>query len=71
MCVHLPDSRHLAWGSLLKMTTCSFAKQSAFAAAEIDRLVKDKDVSQLCPYYLDLQGEGQRLQVHARLVEKL
>lgn len=53
------------------MTTCSFAKQSAFAAAEIDRLVKDKDVSQLCPYYLDLQGEGQRLQVHARLVEKL
>ena len=36
------------------------------SAAEIDKLVKDKDVTQLCPFYLDLQGEGQRLQVPNR-----
>lgn len=31
---------------------------------EIDRLVMDKDITQVCPFYLDLQGEGQRLQVN-------
>lgn len=31
--------------------------------AEIDRLVSDKDITQLCPYYVDLQVEGPRLQV--------
>ena len=30
--------------------------------AEIDRLVADKDLAQLCPYYVDLQVEGPRLQ---------
>ena len=32
------------------------------AGAEIDRLVADKDLAQLCPYYVDLQVEGPRLQ---------
>lgn len=31
--------------------------------SEIDKLVMDKDITQVCPFYLDLQGEGQRLQV--------
>ena len=31
--------------------------------AEIDRLVADKDITQLCPFYVDLQVEGPRLQV--------
>ena len=30
---------------------------------EIDRLVADKDITQLCPFYVDLQVEGPRLQV--------
>ncbi|BDA43309.1 hypothetical protein COCOBI_04-3210 [Coccomyxa sp. Obi] len=36
--------------------------------AEIDRLVMDKDITQVCPFYLDLQGEGQRIQA---IVDKL
>ena len=31
--------------------------------AEIDRLVADKDITQLCPFYVDLQVEYPRLQV--------
>ena len=32
------------------------------SGAEIDRLVADKDIAQMCPYYVDLQVEGPRLQ---------
>ena len=35
------------------------------ATAELDQLVKDKETGQLAPYYLDLLGEGARLQVRA------
>lgn len=38
---------------------------SCVVGAEIDRLVADKDIAQLCPYYVDLQVEGPRLQVAA------
>ncbi|CAK0780782.1 hypothetical protein CVIRNUC_005173 [Coccomyxa viridis] len=36
--------------------------------AQIDRLVADKDITQLCPFYVDLQVEGPRLQA---LVNKM
>ena len=32
------------------------------ADTETDEIAKEKDVEQLCPYYLDIQGEQQRLQ---------
>lgn len=31
--------------------------------AEIDKLSREKDLEQLCPYYINLQGEISRLQV--------
>lgn len=42
------------WQGVLVMSPC--------LGAEIDRLVADKDIAQLCPYYVDLQVEGPRLQ---------
>ncbi|KAK9829193.1 hypothetical protein WJX72_004433 [[Myrmecia] bisecta] len=39
-----------------------------YPASEIDRLVLEKEVVTLCPYYLDLQGEIMRLQA---IVDKL
>lgn len=42
-------------------------------AAEIDELNGIKDVTQLCLFYIDLQGEVQRLQVslHAHIIHDL
>ncbi len=42
------------------------------AAAEIDELWDQRECVQLCPYYLDIQGEQLRLQVgFARYQERL
>lgn len=38
--------------------------QERLLSAEIDELNGIKDVTQLCLFYIDLQGEVQRLQVH-------
>ena len=50
----------------------SSLKGSAFlfwlASAEIDKLNQEKDLAQLCPYYVNLQGEVLRLQVQAQLI---
>ena len=36
--------------------------------AEIDRLNQEKDVTQVCPFYLDLLSEAARLQVMSLLL---
>ena len=41
----------------------TFARRRKLLAAEIDELDGVKDVTQLCLFYIDLQGEVQRLQV--------
>ena len=47
------------------------AQHSLDALAEIDELVQQKDVLQLCPYYLDIQGEQLRLQVRFLALAKV
>lgn len=45
--------------------------ESVFAVAlptEIEELERSKEVSQLCLFYLDLQAEVTRLQVHSTCV---
>ena len=66
---HIRSGRHalceaeVPW---IVLQPCSGHVQASLrlgGGAEIDRLVADKDITQLCPFYVDLQVEGPRLQV--------